>query len=113
MMRHAVRLSVSVATFIFGLALSAIPSLLPFDSPRASSLEQEVINANQEYLEAYSRRDVAALDQLLAEEFTVRGRYGNYDSKERRLATVADSALESITVDSTTPASRRARPPER
>ncbi len=100
MMRHAVRLAVSVATFIFGLALSAIPSLLPFDSPRAGALEQEIIDANREYLEAYSRRDVATLDLLLADEFAVRGRFGSYDSKERRLATVADPALESVTVDS-------------
>ena len=99
MMRHAVRLSVSVATFIFGLALAAVPSLPPSASPRAGALEQEVLKANREYLDAYTRRDVAALDRLLAEEFTVKGRYGMYDSKERRLATVADADLEFITVD--------------
>ncbi len=100
MLRHAIRLSVSVATFIFGLALSAVPSLFTSDAPRASGFEQEVISANQEYLDAYARRDVAALDSLLAEEFTVRGRYGRYDSKARRLASVADPDLESIRVDS-------------
>lgn len=100
MLRYAIRLSVSVATFIFGLALSAVPSLLPSDAPRASAFEQEVLSANREYLEAYMRRDVDALDSLLADEFTVRGRHGRYDSKARRLAMVADSDLEFITVDS-------------
>lgn len=100
MMRHAIRLSVSVATFIFGLALSAIPSLLPSDASPARTFEQEVLNANREYLEAYGRRDVDALDGLLAEEFSVRGRFGMYDTKARRLATVADPDLEFITVDS-------------
>ena len=100
MLRHAIRLSVSVATFIFGLALSALPSLLPSDAPRAGAFEQEVLNANRDYLEAYTGRDVAALDRLLADEFTVRGRYGRYDTKARRLAVVADADLEYITVDS-------------
>lgn len=99
-MRYAIRLSVSVATFIFGLALSAIPSLWPADAPRAGSFEQEVLNANREYLEAYGRRDVAALDSLLADEFTIRGRYGRHESKARRLATVASPELEFISVES-------------
>lgn len=101
MLRHAIRLSVSVATFIFGLALSAVPSPFTFDASRASALEQEVLNANEEYLEAYARRDVDTLDRLLAEEFTVRGRHGRYDSKTRRLSSMADPDLESIRVDST------------
>lgn len=100
MLRHAIRLSVSVATFIFGLALSTVPSLFTSGATPASAFEQQIIDANREYLEAYTRRDVDALDGLLAEEFTVRGRYGRYDSKARRLASVADSDLESITVDS-------------
>lgn len=100
-MRYAIRLSASVATFIFGLALSAIPSLWPSDAPRAASFEREVLNANREYLEAYGRRDVDALDRLLADEFTIRGRYGRYESKARRLATVASPDLEFISVDST------------
>lgn len=100
MLRHAIRLSVSVATFIFGLALSAVPSLFASGAIPANALERQVIDANQEYLEAYTRRDVDALDQLLAEEFTVKGRHGRYDSKSRRLASVADSDLEYITVES-------------
>lgn len=100
MLRHAIRLSVSVATFIFGLALSAVPSLFTSGATPASAFEHQIIDANREYLEAYTRRDVDTLDHLLAEEFTVKGRYGRYDSKSRRLASVADSDLESITVES-------------
>src|SRR3712207_1398965 len=100
MLRHAIRLSVSVATFIFGLALSAVPSLFTSGAIPATALEQQVIDANREYLEAYMRRDVDELDRLLAEEFTVRGRHGRYDTKSRRLASVSDSGLESVTVDS-------------
>ena len=99
-MRYAIRLSVSVATFIFGLALSAVPSLWSSEAPRTDSFEREVLNANREYLEAYGRRDVDALDRLLADEFTIRSRYGRYESKARRLATVASPDLEYISVES-------------
>jgi len=92
MLRYGIRLSVSVATFFLSLALSAALSLLPSAAPRASAsaFEREVLNANEEYLQAHMDRDVAALDRLLADEFTIGGRYGRVVSKSRRLAMLSD-----------------------
>jgi ketosteroid isomerase-like protein len=100
MLRYGIRLSVSVATFFLGLALSAALSLLPSTAPRGGVLEQEVLNANQEYLQAHMNRDVEALDRLLADEFTVGGRSGRAVSKPMRLAMLSDPNVSFLSIDS-------------
>lgn len=100
MLRYGIRLSVSVATFFLGLALSAALSLLPSAAPRGGAFEQEVLNANREYLQAHIDRDVAALDRLLAEDFTIGGRYGRWMGKARRLAMLSDPDVSFLSVDS-------------
>ena len=95
MLRYGIRLSVAVATFLFSLLIAAVPTLSPAGG-RAGSVtgfEREVLEANREYLEAHMNRDVAALERVLAEEFTVGGRYGTTRSKDERLAMVADEDL--------------------
>ena len=99
MLRYGIRLSVSVATFFLGLALSAALSLLPSAAPRGGASEQEVFNANQEYLQAHMSRDVAALDRLLADEFTIGSRYGRVVSKHRRLAMLSDPDVSFLSFD--------------
>lgn len=95
MLRFGIRLSVAVATFLLGLAISAVTALSPWGAPAASSsvFEREVLETNREYLEAHMSRDVAALDRLLADEFTVGGRYGRWANKAQRLAMLSDSDL--------------------
>lgn len=95
MLRYGIRLSVAVVTFLFSLLISAGPTLSPPSAPawRGGVSEQEVLGANREYLEAHVSRDVDALDRLLAEEFTIAGRYGRSSDKAQRLAMVSDPEL--------------------
>jgi hypothetical protein len=100
MLRHGIRLSVSVVTFIIGLALSFAPSLFSSDAPKASAFEREVLEANQQYLDAHINRDVAALDRLLADDFFIGGRFGMGASKAQRLALLGDSDFSFIDINS-------------
>ena len=98
MLRYAVRLSVSVCTFLVGLALSFTPS--PLSSGADGGFEGEVLEANREYIEAHMNRDVAALDRLLAEEFVIAGQYGRATSKRQRLAVLADPDFSFVAIES-------------
>lgn len=100
MPRYVIRLAVAVATFLLGLALSAIPLSLRSDAPRDGALEQEVLRANREYLAAHMNRDVAALERLLADEFTIGGRYGRLTGKTQRLTMLADPDVSFLSFDS-------------
>ena len=91
MLRYGIRLSVSMATFLFGLALAFVPSLpSSTDAQRGGAFESEVLEANRQYLDAHINRDVAALDRLLAEDFAFEGRFGRVTGKAQRLALLAD-----------------------
>lgn len=96
MLRYAIRLSVSVSTFLLGIALSLAPSLLS----SGAAFESEVLEANRAYLEAHVSRDVAALDRLLADEFVIVGQYGRVTSKAQRLALLSDPSFSFLGIDS-------------
>lgn len=99
MQRHLIRLGVSAVTFILGIVFAAAPSLFRTSpAPRGAS-EREVLRANQAYLDAHMNRDLAALDAILADDFTVAGRYGVLTGKARRLALVADSDVTFVSID--------------
>ena len=85
MQRYAVRLSAALLTFLVGTASSSlIGSLGP--AP-AGGAEREVLEVEREYVRAHLQRDVAALDRLLADDFSsFRGRV----RKEHRLAMLAN-----------------------
>ncbi len=96
MLRYGIRLSVAVATFLISLALSATPAPSPSSATAwaGNVYEREVLEANRQYLEAHMNSDVAALDRLLADEFTIGRRDGRGNStKSQRLAMVSDSEL--------------------
>ena len=99
MQRHVIRLGVSVVTFILGIVFAAAPSLFKSNPAPWGASEREVLRANQAYLDAHMGRDVAALDEILAEDFTVAGRYGGLTGKARRLALVADSDVAFVSID--------------
>jgi ketosteroid isomerase-like protein len=83
MQRYAARLSVAFFAFLVGTASS---SLLNGFFP-ASGAEREVREVEREYVRAHLERDVAALERLLADDFTsFRGRV----RKEHRLAVLAN-----------------------
>jgi hypothetical protein len=96
MLRYGIRLSVAVATFLISLALSATPAPPPSGANAwaGNVSAREVLEANREYLEAHMNGDVAALDRLLADDFTIGRRDGRGSStKSQRLSMVSDSEL--------------------
>jgi hypothetical protein len=100
MLRYGVRLSVSIATFFLGFALSFVPSLFSSDAPGRGDFEREVLATNRAYLEAHINRDVAALDSLLADEFVISGRFGGFTTKAQRLALLNDPNFSFVDIDS-------------
>jgi Domain of unknown function (DUF4440) len=85
MQRYAVRLSAALVAFLVGTASSSLMNAL---RPAAlGNAEQEVWSVEREYVRAHLERDVAALDRLLADDFSsFRGRV----RKEHRLAMLAN-----------------------
>jgi Domain of unknown function (DUF4440) len=99
MQRHALRLGVSVVTFLFSLAVSIVPSFFHFNAAPSNQYEREVLRANEAYVNAHVSRDVAALNDLLADEFTVNG-YGRGSDKARRLRMVANPNVSFVSMNS-------------
>ena len=83
-MKHlAVRLIVSLFTFALGLASF---SLLNFSSPAANSSDQQaILQIERQYIQANLDGDIATLDRILADEFTIKGRR-RFTTKAERLA---------------------------
>jgi len=100
MLRYGIRLSVSIATFVFGLALSLIPTLFTSESGSSNTFEREVLEVNQQYLDAHINRDVATLDRLLADDFTIGGGFGRGAGKAQRLALLTGSDFYFTDIDS-------------
>ena len=100
MLRYGLRLSVSIVTFVTGLALSFVPSLLPSDAPGGAGFETEILEANRAYIRAHVNRDVATLDGLLADEFAINGRHGGVTTKAERLALLHSPVYSFIDIES-------------
>lgn len=100
MLRHGIRLSVSIVTFFCGLALSLVPTFFSPDAPRVNVYEGEVLEANQQYLDAHIKRDVDALDRLLADDFSISGRFGRTTGKAQRLDLLTNSDFSFLGIDS-------------
>ena len=83
---YAIRLSAALATFLFGIsATNFLGPLMPAASGGAA--EREVMRVEREYVRAHLERDVAALDQVLAEDFSS---FGGRVRKEHRMAMLAN-----------------------
>lgn len=100
MLRYGIRLSVSIATFLLGLALSFAPSLFSSDAPGSGAFEGEVLEANRAYLRAHIDRDAVALDRLLADEFVIEGRRGGVTTRAQRLALLSNPDYSFVDIDS-------------
>ncbi|MDQ3585991.1 MAG: nuclear transport factor 2 family protein [Pyrinomonadaceae bacterium] len=87
MQRFAIRISVALATFFIGSAAAYLPSVLRFDSASDTAAEREVLQVEAEYIRAHLERDVVALDNILAEDFSS---FGGRVRKEHRLALLAN-----------------------
>jgi ketosteroid isomerase-like protein len=102
MQRTIIYLFVSVATFLIGTIISAPWSganraVTPPTS--YTSEEQELLNIERRYLDAHMERDVAALDSILADDFTIAHARGRVSDKAARLALVEDSDFTFVDVD--------------
>ena len=92
MQRHAIRLTVALATFLVGLTSTSVLNALRTDTAAA---EREVLGVEREYVRAHLERDVAALERLLADDFSsFRGRV----RKEHRLAMLANPYFEVVSL---------------
>lgn len=70
MARQALHIFVALATFLIGLTAAGLRPYHHTDLRPHSSLEQEVLSVEREYLDAHIARDTAALDRILSDDFT-------------------------------------------
>ncbi|HMF56596.1 MAG TPA: nuclear transport factor 2 family protein [Pyrinomonadaceae bacterium] len=96
---YAIRLAVALLTFIIGLGL--VTALKPFrHDPADRQTEQQILQLENEYIEANLQRDTATLDRILADDFTIHT-YCRVVSKRQRLALLQnpDFAFNSISTN--------------
>lgn len=87
MQRYTIRLSVAVLTFIVGITSTSFIYSLRYVTASHSGAEQEVMEAEREYIRAHLERDIEALERVLADDFTsFRGRV----KKNHRMALLAN-----------------------
>jgi len=87
MRSYAIRLSVAVATFLAGSALAGLFGFSPFEAPARGREERAVLAVEREYIRAHTERDVAALERVLADDFTS---FNGRVRKSHRLAMLAN-----------------------
>jgi hypothetical protein len=85
----AIRLAVSLLTFIIGTA-AAMLSPWRSAAPSNATAEQEVLRVERQYIQANLEGDIATLDEILADEFSIRTRWGRVTDKPSRLTLLAD-----------------------
>ena len=87
-MRHiATRLPVAIVTFVVGITVSSLTANLWPSAVSHTGEERAVLEVEREYIRAHTERDVAALDRVLADDFTS---FGGRVNKERKLALLSN-----------------------
>lgn len=96
MQRIFINLVVSLVTFIIGV--TAATPWTAFRTTSDSQDRQEILKIEQQYLDAHVRRDTAALDSILADDFSFSYFRGSVADKSARLALLenSDFAFQSI-----------------
>ncbi len=85
----AIRLAVSLLTFIIGTA-AALISPWRSAAPPSAAEEQEVLRIERQYIQANLDGDTATLNEILADDFSIRTRWGRVTNKLERLALLED-----------------------
>jgi hypothetical protein len=85
MKHYAFRLVVALVTFAIGLISATILPGSRFNAVSNGKVEQEILQVEREYIQAHLNRDTAALDNILADEFTF-GTPRRTETKAQRLA---------------------------
>ena len=84
----ATRLPVALVTFFVGIAAANLGARIwPGTNAAHSADERAVLEVEREYIRAHTERDVAALERVLADDFTS---FGGRVKKEQRLALLAN-----------------------
>ena len=89
----AIRLAVSLLTFIIGTAAATLINPLRgrHTAPVSNAAEeQEVLRVERQYIQANLEGDTATLSQILADDFSIRTRWGRVTDKARRLDLLED-----------------------
>ncbi len=92
MKHYAVRLVVALLTFAIGLISATLLPGSRFNAVSSGEAEQEILQVEREYIQAHLNRDTAALDNILAEEFTF-GNLRTIENKAQRLALLESLAF--------------------
>lgn len=85
MRAYAIRLSIALATFLAGTAAAGLLDFAPTADRGGEA--REVLAVEREYIRAHTERDVAALERVLADDFTS---FGGRVRKSHRLAMLAN-----------------------
>ena len=80
---YATRIPAALITFVLGVASSNLVGYVW----SGSSDERDVLAVEREYIRAHVEQDVAALDRVLAEDFSM---FGGRVKKEHRLALISN-----------------------
>jgi len=83
----ATRLPVALITFFIGITTANLTAHLWPSAAARTADEQAVLEVEREYIRANAERDVAALDRVLADDFTS---FGGRIRKGQRLAMLAN-----------------------
>jgi len=97
-MKHlAIRLIVSLFTFAIGIASFSLLHASRLHVVSNSKDEQAILQIERQYIQANLNADTATLDNILADDFTIRSRRG-FTTKVERLALLEnpDFAFETI-----------------
>src|SRR5437588_1545312 len=94
----ATRLPVALVNFIIGITTANLTAQLWPSAESRTADERAVLEVEREYIRAHTERDVAALDRVLAGDFTS---FGGRVRKEQRLAMLANPyfVVRSIATD--------------
>jgi hypothetical protein len=101
-MNHlAIRVVSALVTFLLGLSVTAIISPYSFRVSSDPAAEQEVLRVERQYIQAHLNRDVATLDDILADEFFIGSSRCRSTNKAQRLALVSNPnvTFEAINTD--------------
>jgi ketosteroid isomerase-like protein len=96
----ALRVFAAIATFIIGTALASVAHIPRFVRSSSDALiKQEVLDVDSKYLRAHEQRDTAALDRILADDFTITRDDGYSTNKAERLSLVEDPDFTYLSID--------------
>ena len=99
MQRLTINLLVALATFIIGISTTSILINHRHDLASDSREGQEVLSAEREYIRAHTQRDVAALDRILADDFTLTYSRRRISDKGKRLALLENPEMSFIAIN--------------